>query len=102
MESDTDVCVLDVRESFERAIACIPVPDGAEDVFIPLREIPSRTEELKRRLKPGAPLVVYCHHGVRSRMVAEWLVTQGFHDVSNLEGGIEAYSLEVDAEVRRY
>ncbi len=47
-------------------------------------------------------LVVYCHHGVRSLMVADWLATQGIPGALNLDGGIDAWSSEVDRGVARY
>jgi rhodanese-related sulfurtransferase len=65
---------------------------------MPMSEIPSRIHELDR----GREIVVYCHHGVRSRKVAEFLVRQGFSRVANLAGGIDAWSLHVDSRVPRY
>ena len=50
----------------------------------------------------GRPLIVYCHHGVRSLATARWLVAQGIPDVANLEGGIDAWSRTVDPAVPRY
>ena len=53
-------------------------------------------------LKRDAPIAIHCHHGVRSRSAAEQLVREGFTNVYNLEGGIEAWSREVDPSVPRY
>lgn len=64
-------------------------------------EIPGRLEEV-RTLGTRGPIVVYCHHGVRSRMVANWLAGQGLSRVINLQGGIDAWSLSVDRGVARY
>ena len=54
-------------------------------------------------LDPARPTVVLCHHGVRSRNVAEFLTAQaGFTDVMNVRGGIDAWSRVIDPSVRRY
>ena len=47
-------------------------------------------------------IVTYCHHGMRSQQAASHLLTMGFEDVHNLQGGIDAWSLHVDPEVPRY
>ena len=50
----------------------------------------------------GAVIVAYCHHGVRSRQVANWLRGQGFTQVQSLAGGIDRWTLEIDATLPRY
>ena len=47
-------------------------------------------------------LVLYCHHGTRSRAAAEFLVTQGYETVWNLSGGIDAWSTDVDPTLPQY
>jgi rhodanese-related sulfurtransferase len=88
-----EVVLLDVREHDELAIAAV---DGAR--HIPMREVPARLEELER----DQPLVVMCHSGGRSRRVAEFLQGNGFTNVFNLKGGIEAWSTQIDSRVPRY
>lgn len=88
-----DVVLLDVREQFELDIAAI-----AGAIHIPMREIPARVAELDR----NTPLVVICHSGGRSRRVAEFLLGNGFLQVFNLRGGIDAWSTEIDPHVPRY
>jgi rhodanese-related sulfurtransferase len=99
------MALLDVREPWERAWASIPVPSHVVDVHIPMGHVTSMLDEI-RQSSDARHLVVYCHHGVRSRMVAEWLAGQGVGvgvgRVANLEGGIETWSVEVDSGVRRY
>ncbi|MBE3604841.1 rhodanese [bacterium] len=85
--------VLDVREPEEIAIAPFP---GA--IHIPMGDIPARISELD----PDAEWIVVCHHGVRSAQVAAYLVRAGFERVANLNGGIDAWSEEVDAAIPRY
>src|SRR5882672_12208224 len=79
------VTLLDVREQVELETAAV---DGA--LHIPMREVPARLAELDRE----TPLVVMCHSGGRSRRVAEYLLSNGFANVFNLKGGIDAWSTE--------
>ena len=85
--------LLDVREPAELKQANIP-----EAIHMPMRDVPVRLDELDA----GKPLVVMCHSGARSRRVAEYLLTNGFDEVYNLAGGIDAWSQEIDARVPRY
>lgn len=89
--------LLDVREDDERAHCAI----GGAGLHVPLREVPARLEEI-RAAASTAPLVVYCHHGVRSMTACTWLAQQGIGPVYNLQGGIDAWSVRVDPSVRRY
>lgn len=54
------------------------------------------------RLDRGTRIVFQCHHGIRSQQAAEYFRREGFHNLHNLHGGIEAWSLLVDASVPRY
>lgn len=85
--------LLDVREPEERAAASID-----PSVHIPMDQVPDRLSELPR----GTPIVVYCHHGSRSAMVAGYLEGEGFPSILNLTGGIDAWSAQVDPKVPRY
>jgi rhodanese-related sulfurtransferase len=87
------ITLVDVREPYEWAIGRLP---GAR--LVPLDTLQDEVESLDRE----AELVVYCHHGMRSDMAAEWLRAQGFRRVRNLIGGIDRWSVEVDSSVRRY
>ncbi len=93
--------LLDVREPSERAFCAIPAPETAGDLHISMRDIPAHFDEIRAALA-GGPLVVYCHHGIRSRHVAEWLADRGLIGILNLQGGIDAYSQEIDPAVPRY
>jgi rhodanese-related sulfurtransferase len=95
------LALLDVREDFERAIGSIPLPSGTIDLHIPMGQVPARADEV-REAAAERPVVVYCHHGVRSMVVARWLAARGVADLLNLEGGIDAWSLQVDPTVPRY
>ena len=91
--SGDEVVLLDVREHDELALAAV---EGA--LHIPMREVPARLGELD----PAKPIVVMCHSGGRSRRVAEFLKGNGFPDVFNLNGGIDAWSAQIDSQVPRY
>ncbi|MBZ5709090.1 Grx4 family monothiol glutaredoxin [Nannocystis pusilla] len=86
------VRLFDVRTPQEQAIAAIA---GAR-----LLDEAVRAEILE--LDRGTPLAFHCHHGVRSQAAAEFFVSQGFREVYNLRGGIDAWSREVDSGVPRY
>src|SRR6266513_1451533 len=85
--------LIDVREPFEYEIARI---DGAK--LIPLGEIADRTDELQRE----QPIVVHCHSGKRSAQAVRLLQQRGFANVYKLEGGIDAWSDQVDPGVAKY
>jgi rhodanese-related sulfurtransferase len=92
-ENEGSVVLLDVRELSELEIASV-----AGALHIPMNQIPARIAELDR----SKPLVVMCHAGGRSRRVAEYLHGNGFGNVFNLRGGIDAWSTEIDPQVPRY
>jgi adenylyltransferase/sulfurtransferase len=85
--------LLDVREPWEHGVARI---DGAR--LVPLNSLPHALSTLD----PARAYVTMCHHGVRSRMAAEFLRERGMTRVANLSGGIDAWSGEVDPSVPRY
>src|SRR4051812_5904162 len=95
------VAVLDVREDAERAVCAIPLPPTATDLHVPMGQVAARLRAL-RAAAEAAPLVVYCHLGVRSMTVAHWLSGHGVRGVHNLEGGIDAWSERVDPSLPRY
>jgi adenylyltransferase/sulfurtransferase len=90
-----DLLLLDVREPFEAEIARI---EGAR--LVPLGQLEHRLAELEPWRE--REIVVHCRTGGRSRRACELLRAKGFRRVSNLAGGIEAWSLEVDGKVKRY
>jgi rhodanese-related sulfurtransferase len=96
MRSDrTPHVLLDVREPSEHATAHI---EGS--VLIPMGQIVNRVDELETFRDKR--LVVHCHHGGRSARVTQWLRQNGFDRAQNLEGGIDAWSQQIDPNVPRY
>ncbi len=89
------VCVVDVREDWERALVCI---EGS--VHIPLGQLPAQVEILKSH--QNTPVVAVCHHGVRSQRAALFLASVGFSQVFSLEGGVDAWASEIDPSLARY
>ena len=85
--------LLDVREPWEYEICRI---EGSQ--LLPMGEIPARAGELD----PDEALVVICHHGARSLQVALFLEKQGFSDVTNLTGGVNAWAKTVDPAMPVY
>ena len=84
--------LIDVRTQEERDIAAIP---GA-------RLLDQAYHDALLQLDRETPMVFQCHHGIRSQHAAEYFRQQGFTNLSNLSGGIDAWSLLVDPSVPRY
>ena len=93
LQRGSALTLLDVREPWEIALASLP---GTLD--IPLNQIPARLKELDA----DSAIIVMCKAGARSQMAADFLIAQGFSRVSNLQGGIDAWSREIDPSVPTY
>lgn len=87
--------LIDVREAQEFEFSRIP---GAE--LLPLSQWPAVA--LEKLTDPAQPLLLQCHHGGRSGQAATFLLHRGFTDVTNVAGGIDAWSQEIDPSVPRY
>lgn len=87
--------LLDVRQPEEHEIAALP-----GSLLVPLQDLPRRWAEIQA--PPGAEIVVYCHHGVRSRTAARFLMQCGVGPVVSLAGGIDAWSRFIDPNMPRY
>jgi rhodanese-related sulfurtransferase len=87
--------IVDVREDWEREIGALP-----HDVHIPMRTVPQHLADFK--VPEGGEIIVYCHAGVRSMMVAGFLEENGVPSVGSLAGGIDAWSVTIDPTVPRY
>ena len=88
-----EVALVDVREPFEFEIARIP-----NSQLIPLGSIPERLTEIPRT----ETTIVMCKTGVRSARAIEFLRGEGFENLLNLEGGLDAWREEVDPTIRKY
>ncbi len=88
-----EVVLLDVREPYERRLAAID-----PSLHIPMNDLVAHLDRIPR----DRHVIVYCHTGGRSMMVAGYLSGRGFRSVANLSGGIDAWSVLVDPEIPRY
>jgi rhodanese-related sulfurtransferase len=87
--------LIDVREPDEFEFARIP---DAE--LLPLSQWPAIAAE--KLTDPRQPLLITCHHGGRSGQATAFLLRQGYTNVTNVAGGIDAWSREIDSSIPRY
>jgi rhodanese-related sulfurtransferase len=92
-QATTSPLLLDVREPWEYRIVHLE-----ESQLVPMREIPAMIETLD----PHQEIIVICHHGIRSRQVALYLEHQGFSNVVNLNGGLDAWARYTDPGLPTY
>jgi sulfur-carrier protein adenylyltransferase/sulfurtransferase len=90
--TDARPLLLDVREPWEHELVSLP-----GSVLVPLGQLPAAIESLPR----DRAIVVYCHHGIRSRHALDVLQASGF-TARHLTGGIDAWSRQIDPTVERY
>ena len=95
LDAQADFFLLDVRRESEWNTARLEPA-----TLIPLHELQSRLAELDSQR--SRPMIVLCHHGVRSLRAVQYLRSLGFPDSRSLAGGIEAYSLLADPSIPRY
>jgi rhodanese-related sulfurtransferase len=93
LDQGEKILLVDVREPWEHAQCRI---EGA--TLIPMGNIPSNLQ----KLDTDEPVICYCHHGMRSLDVANWLRQQGITTAKSLAGGIDRWSHEIDPKVPRY
>jgi rhodanese-related sulfurtransferase len=93
LDAGEKILLVDVREPWEYQQCRI---EGA--VLIPMGTIPANLQ----KLDTDEPVVCYCHHGMRSMDVTNWLRQQGVPTAKSLAGGIDRWSMEIDPKVPRY
>jgi rhodanese-related sulfurtransferase len=94
LDSGSALLMIDVREPEEHAICRI---EGSR--LLPMQSIPLHLEELREE---ASEIVVFCHHGVRSLSVVDWLRRQGVENCRSMSGGIDLWSRRIDPVVPRY
>lgn len=87
-----EVTLFDVRPEDERAIARI----------VAARSLDAAGQKYLLGLDRNTPIAFHCHHGIRSQEAAQQLLREGFRNVYNLKGGIDAWSQSIDPSVPRY
>ena len=93
LDNGDKLVLVDVREEWEYSLAKV---DGS--ILIPLGTLPQSLAQLNR----DSEIIAICHHGMRSADATNFLLQQGFQNVKNLVGGIDAWSTQVDGTVPRY
>jgi rhodanese-related sulfurtransferase len=93
LDRGDQLVLLDVREQWEFDLAKLK-----GSTLVPLATLPQALSNLNR----DAEIVAICHHGMRSADATNFLLQQGFSNVKNLVGGIDAWSVQVDRSVPRY
>jgi adenylyltransferase/sulfurtransferase len=93
LDKGDKLVLVDVREEWEYSLAKL---DGS--ILIPLGTLPQSLTRLNR----DSEIIAICHHGMRSADATNFLLQQGFPNVKNLVGGIDAWSTQVDGTVPRY
>src|SRR5690242_8142458 len=89
LDSGSPLRLIDVREPDEFEICKI---EGAELISLSVF-----AEEFASRLPdPGQTIIFYCHHGMRSMRATEHLAKRGYSNVKSMNGGIDAWALEID------
>ncbi|QOY87461.1 rhodanese-like domain-containing protein [Paludibaculum fermentans] len=91
-----EAVLIDVREPNEHLLCAI---DDAE--LIPMNTVPQQLQHLEE-LADEKVVIVFCHHGVRSLNVVNWLRRQGVENCTSMTGGIDAWSAQIDPGVARY
>ncbi len=93
LDQNNPPVLLDVREAWEIARCQLP-----GSTWIPMGQIMARMTELNKDVET----VVICHHGIRSWQVAKYLEHEGFGDVINLSGGLDAWAKQIDPAMPIY
>lgn len=96
LDSGEKLYLIDVREPGEFQIARI-----GEAELIPMRTVPAELQKLDGYSDEGT-LIVFCHHGVRSLQVVNWLREHDVAACQSMAGGIDRWSAEIDPSVPRY
>lgn len=99
LDAGESLQLVDVREPVELELAALAEPV----IHLPLSRSEDWMERIAELLDRDRDVVVLCHAGIRSWQFACWLMeAQGFARVWNLQGGIDAWSVEADPAVPRY
>jgi len=89
--------LLDVREPWEFEYCNI---EGS--VLIPMGELASELDTLVAEIDHEREIIMICHHGIRSRQMGYYMEQAGFKNITNLDGGVEAWAKDVEPTMKRY
>lgn len=93
LTENNDIVLLDVREDWEMEVCQVE-----NSMHIPMGNIPAQIEQLDK----DKTIAVMCHHGMRSQQVCSYLESQGFSNLFNVSGGIDAWAKEIDSSLQLY
>ena len=96
-QTDTKPLLLDVREPWEFEYCSIK-----DSVLIPMGELASEMDTLKAEIDHDRKIIMICHHGIRSRQMGYYMEQAGFKSITNLDGGVERWALDVETDMKRY
>ena len=96
-DETSPVQLIDVRERQEVEIVALP-----QFWVMPMSESRDWVDRVLTQFDRDGKTIVLCHHGIRSLHLCQWLQTQGFTNVYNVSGGIDAYAVRVDRTLPRY
>jgi rhodanese-related sulfurtransferase len=96
IEAGERLFLIDVRQPEEHRIASLP-----DSELVPMDSVPAAIQDLEAKADDGT-LIVFCHHGIRSANVVNYLRGQGISACQSMSGGIDRWSLEIDPAVPRY
>ncbi len=93
IENEKKLVILDVREDWEIEICSLPNYQKLTAELL---------DKTLGEMEKNAPILVYCHFGVRSMDAAMFLADRGFTNVASLRGGIDAWASQIDPSMKRY
>ena len=93
LKQNPDIKLLDVRTAEERDIACIENSLMLDDQL---------AQEILDSWNKESPMMLICHHGVRSLQAGQYFTSQGFQQVYHVSDGIDGWSINFDPSVPRY
>lgn len=96
LDSNEPLSLIDVREPFEHQIASLP-----SATLIPMNTIPANLQQIEAA-SDEKPVIIFCHHGMRSLNVVSWLRRNGVENCQSMAGGIDEWSARIDPKVPRY
>ena len=96
-KNDMPPLLLDVREPWEFEYCHI---EGS--VLIPMGELASELETLQDEVDHDREIIMICHHGIRSRQMGYYMEQAGYKNITNLDGGVEAWAENVEPSMKRY
>ncbi len=94
LREDSDLTLVDVRTESERSTARLE-----DDCWYPMERLPAALEDLRDET---GPVILYCHHGIRSLQAVKFFRQNGLEEAFSLSGGIDAWARRIDESIPTY